>query len=125
MRTPVTNSSNDTKDAIFGSGQEGAIKSTSVADSGSKALTDATRLTLRLRQEGVKELIEALTNLLDNERGVTMDIHFGYKTSDRGTFPSSFFFVKPIQDPATFQKPVKKVVKKSYSAAEEEAKNLG
>lgn len=124
MRTP--NSPKFEKDAIFGSGQEGAIKSTSIADSGSKALTDATRLTLRLRQEGVKEVIEALTNLLDNERGVTMDIHFGYKAGERGSFPSSFFFVKPIQDPANFQKPTaKKVVKKSYSAAEEEAKNLG
>ena len=103
MPMTTTTNSTMTDNAIFGQGSEevgAAIKSTRLGTSGSKKLESPQRLTISLRLGGVQELIDALTLLKTNERGVKLDIHFGEKTTESGkTFGSSFFFVAPIQEP--------------------------
>jgi hypothetical protein len=78
------------KDPIFGT------KSVAAVPSKTRTLTDGTRLSLGITQEVAKELYEALGGMLDNERGVKLDIHYGTKVTETTSFLSSFFFVKPI-----------------------------
>lgn len=58
------------------------------------------RFELSMAQDQVAALIETLTTLQGNERGVTLDIHVTEKTTNDGsrTFLSGFSFVKAIQE---------------------------
>jgi len=90
MTTQMTTKATMDKDPLFGT------KGVKVGPSGSKALQDPTRLALSLNPETAKSLYETLGTLLNNERGVKLDIHYGIKTGETGSFHSAFFFVKPI-----------------------------
>jgi hypothetical protein len=77
-------------------------KSTSIGqDSKGRA-----RLTVSVTQEEAVKIVETLTGLLDNPRGIKFDFHTGEKQWEGKTFLSTFFYVKAVQDPATFTKPV-------------------
>jgi hypothetical protein len=80
------------KDPIFGT------RSVTVKESGSKALTDATRLSMYFDKEVVEELITTLEGLKSNERGVKLDIHYGKKSTNDGSrqFDSGFMFAKAV-----------------------------
>lgn len=71
----------------------------SVNDEGKK------RVTLYLSQEEATNLASTITSMLENERGVKLDVHIKKKTVEETgrTFDSAFAFVKPVQDPAAFQ----------------------
>jgi hypothetical protein len=80
--------SEQTKDPII------STKSTTLGES-SKG---ANRLTISLPQEQVQALIQELGKLLENPRGVKLDIHTAKRSGPRGEFLSSFMFVKGIQE---------------------------
>lgn len=62
------------------------------------------QLDISLSQEEAVKLLEELTKLASNERGVKLAIHYGEKQSEAGrSFLSSFFFVKAIQEYTGFQ----------------------
>lgn len=62
------------------------------------------QLDISLSQEEAVKLLEELTKLASNERGVKLAIHYGEKQSESGrTFLSSFFFIKAIQEYTGFQ----------------------
>lgn len=106
------------KDPIFGT------KGARMAESGTKSLQDAKRLTLNVSQETAKALYDTLGALLGNERGVKLDIHYGTKTGETGSFTSAFFFVKGIE-----QRPgmgaAKTYQKKDTSKVAAEIKKIG
>lgn len=58
---------------------------------------------LSLTQAEATTLVEAVTALLDNERGVKLDVHVMKKQTNDGarTFDSAIFFVKPILEYGT------------------------
>ena len=58
----------------------------------------ANRLTISLPQEQVQALITELGKILENPRGVKLDIHTAKRQGPRGEFLSSFMFVKGIQE---------------------------
>ena len=114
------------RDPLFGT------KAVAVTPSRSKALQDATRLTLNLTQETAKNLYDTLGGLLANDRGVKIDIHYGTKTTETTSFASAFFFLKAIQERAayqsggaSFQKKPATTSKASAEAAANEIKKLG
>lgn len=79
------------------------------------------RIELSLSQEDAVKLIEAATKLLDNPRGVKLDVHVTTRTSQAGKeFNGAYFFVKGIADPATFAQ--KKFVSKAPAAFDVSAK---
>lgn len=62
------------------------------------------RVELSITQEDAVKLIEAATKLLDNPRGIKLDVHITTRTSQQGKqFNGGYFFVKGLADPATFQ----------------------
>lgn len=62
------------------------------------------QLDISLSQEEAIKLLEELTKLASNERGVKLAIHYGEKQSEAGrSFLSAFFFVKAIQEYTGFQ----------------------
>lgn len=63
------------------------------------------RVELSLTQEDALKLIETVTGLIENPRGVKLDVHITTRTSQQGKqFNGGYFFVKGLQDPATFKK---------------------
>jgi len=56
------------------------------------------RLQLYMDQEQVVGLIEHLTTLLGNDRGVKLDIHTSDKVKDGRSFKSSFAFIKAVAE---------------------------
>lgn len=50
--------------------------------------------------QAIQQLIDSLTEALNNPKGVKLDIHIQDKTTNDGsrTFKSAFGFVKPVED---------------------------
>lgn len=78
-----------TKDTII------SFKSTTIG----KNSKGGDRYQLSMSQEQVQVLIDTLTTLAGNERGVKLDVHVGEKQTNDGTrsFLSGFAFVKSIE----------------------------
>lgn len=58
------------------------------------------RIELSMNQETASALYDALGTMLNNERGVKLDVHYGERETNDGsrTFLSGYAFVKEIQE---------------------------
>ena len=78
------------------------------------------QLDISLSQDEAVKLLEELTKLASNERGVKLAIHYGEKQVESGkSFLSSFFFVKAIQEYTGFQGKAKTFKPKEGLSAKE------